>query len=339
MTKVTDKVGITICKDTDFLSRLNDVVWSNDMEPEEFEENWAKVISDFSLEGNKWLTAMFSKRDQWIPAYFKNVPMGNILKTTQRSESANSFFKRFKNTYGTLVEFWMRFESAMDQQRHTLKLLEAKSDNSMPETLFGLKWEAHAAKVYIHEMFYEIQKQVKFSVNACSVCGYTPPDTVTNFDVSMVENVKKRKRYVVEYNGTTMDVIRNWECLVENYDPAGNTKFGMPRVWFEIYTTLGILKRKEEADLREFAKIIREFREKLKPNPKPLTKEQQLEVLLNYKAPKEVRIIPPNVSKNKGSGKREIHQEKTKKKSIENDVDVSMMTMEEAQVLSMFSLI
>ncbi|XP_074315208.1 protein FAR1-RELATED SEQUENCE 2-like [Silene latifolia] len=126
MKKVTDKVGSTICKETDFLSRLNNVVWSEYLEPEEFEENWAKVISEFSLEENKWLTD--------------------------------------------------KFESAMDQQRHNLKLLEAQSHNSMPETLFGSNWEAPAVKVYTHEVFFDFQEEVKFSVNACSVCGYTPPD-------------------------------------------------------------------------------------------------------------------------------------------------------------------
>ncbi|XP_074299931.1 protein FAR1-RELATED SEQUENCE 5-like [Silene latifolia] len=124
---VPDKVGSTICKETDFLSRLNNIVWSEDLEPEEFEENWAKVINEFLLEGNKWLTGKFAERDQWIPAYFRNVPM----------------------------EFWMRFESAMDQQRHNLKLLEAHSHNSMPETLFGSNWEAHAVKVYTHEVFFD----------------------------------------------------------------------------------------------------------------------------------------------------------------------------------------
>ncbi|XP_074265557.1 protein FAR-RED IMPAIRED RESPONSE 1-like [Silene latifolia] len=61
--KVTDNVGRTICKETDFLSRLNNVVWSKDLEPEKFEENWAKVISEFSLEGNKWFTGKFAERD------------------------------------------------------------------------------------------------------------------------------------------------------------------------------------------------------------------------------------------------------------------------------------
>ncbi|XP_074263147.1 uncharacterized protein LOC141585959 [Silene latifolia] len=92
--------------------------------------------------------------------------------------------------------------------------------------------------------------------------------------------------------------------LLENYDLTGNSKFGISRVWPEIYATVGMLKRKEESDMREFAKLIKEFREKLEPNPKLLTKEQELEVLLNCKAPKEIKILPPKVSKNKGSGKR-----------------------------------
>ncbi|XP_074293031.1 protein FAR-RED IMPAIRED RESPONSE 1-like [Silene latifolia] len=166
-----DKVGSTICKETDFLSRLNNVVWSEDLEPEEFEENWAKVISEFSLEGNKWLT-----------------------------------------------EFSMRFEGAMEQQRHNLKLLDAQRDNSMPETLFGSNWEAHAVKVYTHEVFFDFQEEVTFSVNACSVCGYTRPHPVTNFEVSIVEDANKRKRYAVEYNRRTMDV----RCTCKVFERKGD---------------------------------------------------------------------------------------------------------------------
>ncbi|XP_074304894.1 protein FAR1-RELATED SEQUENCE 9-like [Silene latifolia] len=177
----------------------------------------------------------------------------------------------------------MRFESAIDQQRHNLKLLEAQSHNSMLETLFGSNWEAHAVKVYTHEVLFDFQEEVKFSVNACSVCGHTPPDPVTNIEVSIVEDANKRKRYAVEYNRKTMDVrctcklferkgnlynhiiwifsgnfkeipekyiLRRWSKnalrnpvyylngnLLENYDLTGNSKFGISRVWSEIYAT------------------------------------------------------------------------------------------------------
>ncbi|XP_074297092.1 protein FAR-RED IMPAIRED RESPONSE 1-like [Silene latifolia] len=105
----------------------------------------------------------------------------------------------------------------MNQQRHNLKLLEAQSHNSMLETLFGSNWEAYAAKVYTHEVFFDFQEEVKFLVNACSVCGYTPPDLVTNFEVSIVEDANKRKRYAVEYNRRTMYVC----CACKLFERKG----------------------------------------------------------------------------------------------------------------------
>ncbi|XP_074277283.1 protein FAR-RED IMPAIRED RESPONSE 1-like [Silene latifolia] len=173
MKKITDKVGSKICRDTDFLTRLNGVVWDDDLEPGEFEEKWLKVMNDFSLEDNTWLNGKFADRHTWIPAYFRNVPMGGLLRTTQRSESANSFFKRFENKYGTLTEFLVRYESATDHQMHSLKLREEENANSIPETLYGSKWETQAVRSYTHAMFYEFQNQVKLSINTCSLVGYT----------------------------------------------------------------------------------------------------------------------------------------------------------------------
>jgi hypothetical protein len=47
MTKVPDKVGTTVYKDTDFSQRLNEVVWDGELEPHEFETKWSKVTYFF----------------------------------------------------------------------------------------------------------------------------------------------------------------------------------------------------------------------------------------------------------------------------------------------------
>ncbi|XP_074305605.1 protein FAR1-RELATED SEQUENCE 5-like [Silene latifolia] len=122
MEKVSSKVGAIICKETDFLSRLHSVVWDSTLEPKEFEEKWLAVMNDFNLVGHKWLSSMYREKHCWIPAYFRDMPMGGLLRTTQRSESSNSFYKRYQTHFGTLVEFWMRFESAMEQQRLFAKM-------------------------------------------------------------------------------------------------------------------------------------------------------------------------------------------------------------------------
>ncbi|XP_074266345.1 protein FAR-RED IMPAIRED RESPONSE 1-like [Silene latifolia] len=218
MKKITDKVGSKICRDTDFLTRLNGVVWDDDLEPGEFEEKWLKVMNDFSLEDNTWLNGKFADRHTWIPAYFRNVPMGGLLRTTQRSKSANSFFKRFENKYGTLTEFLVRYESATDHQMHLLKLREEENANSIPETLYGSKWETQAVRSYTHAMLYEFQNQVKLSINSCSLVGYTPPDPVTNFEVSLVEDAKKGLKFAVECSRSTNDV----RCTCKLFERRGS---------------------------------------------------------------------------------------------------------------------
>ena len=39
MKKVPNKVGPVLCRDTDFLEKLNAVVWNRDLEPDEFDDS------------------------------------------------------------------------------------------------------------------------------------------------------------------------------------------------------------------------------------------------------------------------------------------------------------
>ncbi|XP_074277280.1 protein FAR1-RELATED SEQUENCE 5-like [Silene latifolia] len=70
-------------------------------------------------------------REQWIPAYFKDVSMSGLIRVTSRSESENSFFDRFLTPHLTLVEFWVCYESALEAQRH--KQSKLNSDNKHSE--------------------------------------------------------------------------------------------------------------------------------------------------------------------------------------------------------------
>ena len=41
---------------------------------------------------SEWIRNRYHIRESWIPAYYMDVPLAGILRTTSRSESANSFF-------------------------------------------------------------------------------------------------------------------------------------------------------------------------------------------------------------------------------------------------------
>jgi hypothetical protein len=94
MEKVGEKFGPPTRHDSNFWTRLNASVWGSEQE-DEFDIQWDAIISDFGLMENGWLAKRFEIRKSWILAFFMNVPLVGVLRTTSRYESSNSFFNRF----------------------------------------------------------------------------------------------------------------------------------------------------------------------------------------------------------------------------------------------------
>ncbi|XP_074282599.1 protein FAR1-RELATED SEQUENCE 5-like [Silene latifolia] len=216
MKKLTDKVESQICKETDFVERICGVVWDTDLEPIEFEEKWTQVINDFELNDNTWLTYMYGKRHKWIPAYFRDLPLGCLLKTTQRSESQNSYFKRFESIDGTLVEFWLRFQSAMEQQRYNHRFLDAlQVTKTLPQVSSKTMIEKHASKIYTHTVFYEFQEQVQMAPCSCAVVGFSEQG---NMHIINVEDAYRKHRvFQVAHNNESKETT----CTCKMFERKG----------------------------------------------------------------------------------------------------------------------
>ena len=63
--------------------------------PEEFEAQWKDMVQKYRLEKVRWFSDMYEIRRSWIPAYYKDLPMSGLMKTTSRYESANAFFNLY----------------------------------------------------------------------------------------------------------------------------------------------------------------------------------------------------------------------------------------------------
>jgi hypothetical protein len=111
--KVPENVSPSLREDQTFWPRLHSVVWESET-MQEFESQWLAIITEFELLGNQWFTTRFLIRESWILAFFMDVRLVGILRTTSRSESANSFFNRFIHRKLTFVEFWLRFDTALE---------------------------------------------------------------------------------------------------------------------------------------------------------------------------------------------------------------------------------
>ena len=154
------QLGNRLCKETDFMQKMKDYIWSSNLEIAEFEHGWDAVIKEFKLDGNKWLSDMYNLRASWIPAFFRNQPMFGLMRTTSRSESENFFFGQFHKQGDTLCEFWLRFQSAMDRQRNETARLDHESNSSVPSTMSRWFIEDDAAKIFTRTIFYKVQEEI-----------------------------------------------------------------------------------------------------------------------------------------------------------------------------------
>ncbi|KAK9672200.1 hypothetical protein RND81_12G083900 [Saponaria officinalis] len=274
MNKVADKIDIITCKETDFLSRINGVVWNHELEPTEFEDQW--------------------------------------------------------------------------NERHTHKRLEMESNNSVPKAITPLSLESHALTVYTHEVFYEIQEEIKSSMCGCGIVGYSRSASLEKTDI---EDSERRKTFTVQYSPLTSDVdctckfferrwlicrhifwvfsnkmlktipekyvLARWSKnalrgpiyvlngnIIENYDTANESQLEMSKVWSEFYNVISLMAKKEANVLRDLQRVLREFKDRVEPTNENMSKRQKMEMLIGCSTPDEVRILPPRHSKNKGSRKR-----------------------------------
>ncbi|XP_074270990.1 protein FAR1-RELATED SEQUENCE 5-like [Silene latifolia] len=85
-------------------------------------------MTDYQLVEHEWFSNLYDIKEQWIPAYFKDVSMSGLIRVTSRSESENIFFDRFLTPHLTLVEFWVCYEVALEAQRHKQFKLNTLSD-------------------------------------------------------------------------------------------------------------------------------------------------------------------------------------------------------------------
>ncbi|KAK1429700.1 hypothetical protein QVD17_11917 [Tagetes erecta] len=95
MHKLSSKVGVTLCNTTDFKQCICDIVWTDSLTPDEFEEDWHSVIEDFELSNNNWLADIYDMRESLIPTYYRDELMTGLMRTTLRSESEKHFLDKF----------------------------------------------------------------------------------------------------------------------------------------------------------------------------------------------------------------------------------------------------
>lgn len=169
MLKVADKIPVSLRENEGFAERFSDIVWSEYIDSADFDIKWNGILEEFGLLEHEWFTTMFALREFWIPAYFKDVSMAGLFRTTSMSESENSFFRRYNNKKANLLSFLMHFESAIDAQRNMHDKLTSTDESSFPIMRTDCLFEKHAAQVYTTNIFLKLQREMKSTGCYCSI--------------------------------------------------------------------------------------------------------------------------------------------------------------------------
>ncbi|XP_031090945.1 protein FAR1-RELATED SEQUENCE 5-like [Ipomoea triloba] len=183
MTKLGEKAGPVLAKDDVFRRKLNAIVWNEMINIDEFEEKWKGLMEDYELVESTWFQEMFELRSFWIPAYFRDMDMGGLIRTTSRSKGENSIFGRFFSNHSTLVEFLMHFESALDAQRYEEAELNAACEGHFAKFKTPLLLERHAASEYTVSIFHEVQTEIEKSCFSCSVISIAKNGQIDSYEI------------------------------------------------------------------------------------------------------------------------------------------------------------
>ncbi|XP_042038458.1 protein FAR-RED IMPAIRED RESPONSE 1-like [Salvia splendens] len=190
------KLPNRLLRDDDFKKKFNACVWSDLLEPDEFEEEWNRLVEHHKLEDIDWFATLYEYRQFWIPAYFRDFPLGSMIRTTSISESENSFYKNFLKPRANIAKFYLNFNHALEFQRNSRTTLDYHDATALPILATTLPFEKHASTLYTDSMFKKIQEEIVEGNDRCRVLGFSPAEMVDTYKLG--DN--KRNLYVLRHD-------------------------------------------------------------------------------------------------------------------------------------------
>ncbi|KAL3643786.1 hypothetical protein CASFOL_014601 [Castilleja foliolosa] len=165
--KITERVQHCKNPESSFRAKINEVIWSDLLEPAEFEKAWGDVLTEDN-------------------------PMSGLVRTTSISESVNSFFDKYLNRSSNLVEFFMKYDNAIAAQRHAQDKLNSETTIFVPAMKTQLPIERHAMELYTSRIFIDVQEEISAACFTCTIlaicnegssCAYQINDGTGTVDV------------------------------------------------------------------------------------------------------------------------------------------------------------
>jgi hypothetical protein len=150
---------------------------------------------------------LYSERTYWVPVYMKDTFWAG-MKTTQRSESMNSFFDGYVHSQTTLKEFVDQFDNALRRMVERERKSDFDSFNRTIQCFSPFPLEKAFQEVYTNAKFKEVQAEF-MKVVSCNNSCLSSEGAISTYQVielGVVDKNMKSAKYCVYYNKEEVEV-------------------------------------------------------------------------------------------------------------------------------------
>ncbi|XP_068665544.1 protein FAR1-RELATED SEQUENCE 6-like isoform X2 [Aristolochia californica] len=187
---------------------------------DEFEENWKKMIEEYGLEDNEWLTSLYEDRHLWVPVFLKDAFWAG-MSMTKRGEKISPFFEGYIQPKTSIKQFLCKYESALQNKHEKEALADFESFHKRPLLISKLHMEEQLSKLYTVDMFKKFQDELKALIY-CRVSRIAVDGPLSTFEVKERVYLKDGKKsehmdFEVIYNENNLEV----RCICHFFESRG----------------------------------------------------------------------------------------------------------------------
>ncbi|GKC98866.1 FAR1-related sequence 5-like protein [Tanacetum coccineum] len=126
--------------------------------------------------------------------------------------------KVYSHEGNTLVQFMLCFESAMEKQRYTKRVLDNASNGSTPSIFTELPFEKHVCAVYTPSIFREVQHEIRKSLYARTQIRN---HSEGGFETCIIRHRDKRSNTVIDATVVLNQMDASVTCSCGHYNRHG----------------------------------------------------------------------------------------------------------------------
>ncbi|KAK1414617.1 hypothetical protein QVD17_30366 [Tagetes erecta] len=187
MKKLPSKISGDLLNNTSIRSDIHKLVWNVYIKPSTFETRWHSMLEQHNLTDHEWLNDVYSIRELWVPAYFRDIHMCCLMKTTSRCEILNASFKVNSTWANTLLQFLFCFDATMDAQRYHQRMPEFNTFSTFSDLITGSQIEKHASTIYSRSIFNDVRKEISKGMFCCFITTVVDVDGLKSYTVTHVD--------------------------------------------------------------------------------------------------------------------------------------------------------